>query len=74
MGEKALAVAFELQADGMQEIEGVLRQATRALNRHLQWQITGGGATERLLEARYSVGHRDSGSSRVQLATVGERT
>ena len=70
VGKETLAVALELQADGMQEIEGVLCQATRALNRHLQWRITGGGATERLLEARCCVGHRDSGTSHVDLASV----
>ncbi len=41
VGKEALPVALELQADRMQEIEGVLRQATGALNRHLQWRITG---------------------------------
>jgi hypothetical protein len=70
VGKETLAVALELQADGMQEIESVLRQATRALHRHLQWQITGGGATKRLLEARCGVGHRDFKTSRVNLATV----
>ena len=72
MGKESLAVALELQADGMQEIEGVLRQATRALNRHLQWPVTAGGTTERLREARCSLGHRNSGTSRVDLATVSE--
>jgi hypothetical protein len=73
VGKETLAVALELQADGMQEVESVLRQATRALHRHLQWQITGGGATERLLEARCGVGHRNFGTSCVDLATVIER-
>ncbi len=72
VGKEALAVALELQADGMQEIEGVLRQAPRALHRHLQRRITGGGATERLLEARCGVGHGVSGTSLVDLASVAE--
>ena len=72
--KEALTVAFELQADGMQEIEGVLCQAPRALNCQLQRQITGGGTTERLLEARCGIGHGESGTSHVALPAFSELT
>jgi hypothetical protein len=52
VGEKTLAIALELQADGMQEIERILGQATGALNGHSQRRITGRRLTQRLLEAR----------------------
>ena len=70
VGEEALAVALELQTDGMQEIERVLRQATRALNRHFQRRITGRRKTERLLEARGCIGHRNFGTSIVDYAAL----
>ena len=38
--EETLAVALELQADSMQEIERILRQATGALDGHFQRRIT----------------------------------
>jgi hypothetical protein len=56
----------------MQEIERVLRQATRALDRQFEWRITARRKTECLLEARGCIGHRDSETSNADQARCNE--
>ena len=70
MGEESLPVALKLKSDRVQEIERVLGQTTRALDRELQWQIAGGGKSKRLREARRCFGHRISGTSVESRATA----